>query len=206
MTLADEIGAWAAQRGPTLRDALGLALRDLKPAGAGKLASLPTDVWNAMKLVEVREPHRAAFAGFLDAAQAVARAHGAEIVAWECLRTLERQVALYLQDRLTTGKRVTKTVAGGNHLYGGAVDLVFRAPDGQPAWRHDEAGVREWYRGELLPLAAAHGLSSLLLAKGLDPPHIDLPRAAQLEDAAAWARRIKTEWAVFAARDERLAP
>lgn len=206
MTLADEIRAWAVTRGRAMRQALGLDLRDLRPMGAGKLASLPTDVWNAAKLTEIREEQRPAFAGFLNAAQDVTRAHGRELVVWESLRTLERQAELYLAGRLLPGKRVTKTVSGGNHLWGIAVDLVFRTPDGQPKWPHDAPEVKPWYRGEVLPIAAAHGLSSLLLAIGIDPPHVELPYAARPAEVTGWHRRIKAEWKAFVARDGRLAP
>lgn len=187
---------WAADRGRQIRAAFGLTpdpLRPYTPSGP-KMSDMSADEWNRRKIATLSPIAQPKFAAFMADAQRVARSHGTEVAIWWAVRPLERQTELYQQGRSKPGTIVTKTIAS-NHLWGLAVDLVFRSPTGQPLFDGPpgEKGYPRWYYRELLPLATAHGLQSLYLAHGFDAPHIELVQGVGDRVASA-ARQLKADF------------
>lgn len=182
------IEGWARDRGTQIRAAFGLVadpLRPYTPSGP-KMSAMSADAWNARKIATLAPQARLKFTAFLAEAQMVARAHGTELAIWWAVRPLEEQLEKFKQGRTAPGMVVTKTIAS-NHLWGMAVDLVFRSPTGQPLFNGPPGatGYPRWYYREVLPLAARHGLSSLYLRAEIDAPHIELLQGVGAKVAAA---------------------
>lgn len=192
----DSLEAWAKDRGDQIRAAFGLvadALRPYTPSGP-RMRDMSADEWNRRKITTLAPEARPKFTAFMADAQRVARSHGTELAIWWAVRPLEKQTELYQQGRTVPGDVVTYTIAS-NHLWGMAVDLVFRSPAGEPLFNGPPgaSGYPRWYYRELLPLAAKHGLRSLYLAREIDAPHIELVAGVGAKVASA-ARQIKDDF------------
>ena len=180
--------AWAADRGAAIREQFGIGLDILRPEGTARLRGWPADEWNEQKIKILTIDLRPHVAKFMAAAQKVAAKHGAVYVIWDAARSLERQLDLYRHGRTDKGAIVTHAIAS-RHLWGRAVDLILRARTGQPIF-----DLPPWHIRETLPLAAKHGLSSLYLTAGIDPPHVEAPLGAAEREAA---RLLKADFAVM---------
>lgn len=192
----ETVEEWAADRGQQLRDAFGVSPDPLKPEGSIKSSSMSADEWNRRKINTLVPAAQPRFRAFLSDVQAVARRHGAEIIIWDAARTLERQVDLYKRGRTVPGSIVTYAIATvTGHIWGLAVDLIFRTPAGEPSWGWPPGSQRtpRWYYDEVLPLAAKHKLESLYLKVGKDPPHIQMPTSEATVTVAA-ASAIKGDF------------
>lgn len=189
--------AWAADRGRQIRSAFGITpdpLRPYTPSGP-KMSDMPVDEWNRRKIASLSPAAQAQFTAFMADAQSVARKHGAELAIWWAVRPLETQLEKYKEGRTLPGKKVTDTIAS-NHLWGLAVDLVFRSPTGQPWFdgpAADAKGYPHWYYAEVLPLAAKHGLQSLYLKYRKDAPHVELVAGVGQKVASA-SRALKADF------------
>jgi len=153
MTAAD---TWAASRDETIREAFGLVVDRLRPAGVIGPASMTDVEWNARKVNTLNAQFRKRFEEFLAFVEQKGVEHGVDFIVWEGVRSVTRQLKLYRQGRTTPGKIVTKTIAS-SHLFGCAIDLCVRSPKSQPVFV-----LPSWYVTEVLPLAKVCGLSSLL--------------------------------------------
>lgn len=160
---------WAADRGQQILEALTLSPPWLRPEGKTKPSEMTDLMWNNAKVIELHPQMRDRFSAFLYAVDGVSARRGADLIAWYGLRLLSTQLAKYQQGRTKPGRIVTKTISS-LHLVAMAIDLCVRTPSGQPSF-----DLPPWFDKEILPLAAAHGLRSLFLAKGLDRPHIEVP-------------------------------
>lgn len=151
------------------------------------------DRWNATKIASLQPQYQDRFRGFMAAAQAVARRYGATLMIWEGFRPLERQRDLFARGRAPGQEgeqRVTYTIASSTgHIWGLAIDLVLREPDGDPSW-----DMPRWYKTEVLPLAARFNLESLYLKTGKDPPHIEVPRSELPAVVATAAQQIRSDF------------
>lgn len=164
---------WGDFHGMRVRAAFGIERDSLRPEGATKSTALPEAAWNAAKVQTLAPAFRDRFTAFLADLDAMGNERGVDFIVWDGARSLERQVELYGRGRLDKGTVVTKTIAS-NHLWGTAIDVCVRSPAGHPIFV-----LPRWWQKDALPLAAKHGLRSLLLALGLDPPHIEVPPADQ---------------------------
>lgn len=176
---------WAREWGDRIRDRFNIGDPWLRPEGDVGPAAMTDLMWNNGKAAEVAPAFQPHFRAFLAAVDSVSAAHGTDLIAWYGVRRLETQLEKYRQGRTTPGKIVTKTIAS-LHLFGMAVDLCVRTSKGQPSFT-----LPGWYRTEILPLAAAHGLRSLFLAKGIDLPHIEVPPADRPASVVATMRELK---------------
>ena len=187
---------WAADRGKQVRASFGVKVDTLKPEGSVRASAMSADAWNAAKIGTLATHVQGRFRTFIAAVQVVARRHGAEIIIWDGARTLERQVELYKRGRTAPGTIVTHAIATvTGHIWGMAVDLIFRTPDGQPSfdWPPGSDKYPSWYFSEVLPLAKVHRLESLYVVKGIDAPHIQFPTAEATTTASA-VRAIKYDF------------
>lgn len=181
---------WAADRGAIVRESFGLVVDDLRPQGMVKPSAYDDIGWNAAKVATLHPAFRDRFVAFLDAVEQESAPRGVDFIVWDAVRTLERQVALYRRGRTDKGPKVTYTIASAQgHLFGLAIDLCVRSSTGQPVF-----DLPTWYHERILPLAATCGLESLLLARGLDPPHVQVPLADVPEDVRLAARALKRDF------------
>lgn len=164
---------WGADRGQVLRDMLGVQIDLLRPDGEAKPTSMTEAEWNAAKIGTLMPAYRGRFEGLLDELDDLGNERGVDFMTWDATRSLERQVDLYGRGRLDKGDKVTFTIAS-NHLWALAIDTCQRSPSGQPIFK-----LPSWWEKDALLLAAKHGLESLFLATGKDPPHIQVPAAEQ---------------------------
>ena len=185
MTAAD---TWAASRDETIRQAFGLGVDLLRPAGVIAPAALPDVEWNARKIATLAPMFRERFVHFLDLTEQKGAEHGVDFIVWEGVRSIARQLKLYRQGRTTPGKIVTKTIAS-NHLFGCAIDLCARSLKGQPVF-----ALPPWYTSEVLPLAKVCGLESLYLRAGIDKPHIELARKDRPALIAQFVEELKASF------------
>lgn len=161
--------AWAASRGSAIRSLFGVGRDTLRPEGSTKSTSMPEAAWNEAKLRTLAAAFRSRFEVFLEDLDALGDERGVNFIVWDAARSLDRQVELYGRGRLDKGTVVTRTIAS-NHLWGCAIDLCVRSPSGHPLF-----DLPKWWYADALPLAAKHGLRSLWLALGIDPPHVEVP-------------------------------
>lgn len=191
----NSIESWAKSRGQQIRDHFSIALDTMRPQGTTKVASMSDVEWNTAKVQTLNPKFRSQFLEFLTLVDETAGARGVDLIVWDGTRSLERQVELYGRGRTDKGMIVTKTIAS-NHLWGCAIDLCTRSPKGQP-----EFALPPWYKKEILPLAEKFHLESLLLVHGIDPPHIQVPPAAQPPEIRTIAAELKADfqvaWAKF---------
>lgn len=187
---------WAADRGRQIRAAFGVVPDALRPEGSIAPSAMNADEWNRRKIETLSPAVRPRFTAFLAAAQAVARRNGAELIIWDASRTLERQVELYKRGRTVPGTVVTYAIATvTGHIWGMAVDLIFRTPAGQPSfeWPAGTGKYPRWYYSEVLPLASTHRLESLYRKVGKDPPHIQVPTEEATVTASA-AKLVRNDF------------
>lgn len=181
---------WARDRGEQIRATFGIQKDTLRPEGSIKSGTMSADAWNEAKIQTLNAQYRPRFRAFVAEAQAVARSRGKELMIWDAVRSLERQVELYKRGRTVPGTIVTYAIATATgHIWGLAIDLTFRDGSGSPTFE----SFPSWYYSEVLPLAGKHGLESLYLVKNIDPPHIGVPVAEATVTASA-AKQIRNDF------------
>ena len=187
------VDAWAADRGQQLRDYFGIARDDLRPDGVGKPAQMSDVEWNNRKILTLAPVFRERFVEFMFAVESVAGARGIDMIIWDAVRSLERQLVLYKRGRVPVAdksKQVTKIIISRRgHIFGLAVDLCVRSAAGQPIF-----DLPKWYVADILPLAKPYGLESLFLTKKLDRPHIQLPLQDAPPDCRSAAEQILADF------------
>lgn len=197
---AHRIAQWAAHRGPELRLALGVLRDPLEPRSrawkdAGgpfapeRYGMAPTDsdrrvaidLFNRAKLATLAPAAQEPLESIWYEAVKMARARGLEVVIWEAVRALERQVVLVAE-----GASKTPT---SRHLFGYGTDSwMYVIGEGvqfkHPAWWKD-IGAK----------AKAFGLTWGGSWKGFpDAPHFELRQSAWSAAASQWKAALDAEW------------
>ena len=166
----DKADEWAAKWDIRLRSELGLTKDLLRPEGIERPSEMTDLTWSARKIDTLLPQFKERFWDYAYAVDSVAGAHGVDYIIWCGVRSVAKQLQLYRQGRTTPGPIVTKTIAGGRHMFGCAIDWCLRTPKGQPNFK-----LPLWHKTEVLALARPHGLRSLYIEKGLDKPHVEAP-------------------------------
>lgn len=182
---------WASDRGRQIRDFFQITVGTLAPFGPVSPKTLSADEWNRQKLASLHPAFRPRFEAFLRDAQAIARANGRELLAWQTTRPVEKQLEYVRRGN-------SKTIAS-RHLFGLAVDLALRdAVTGGYDGPCEDCKTKkwpDWYKRDVVAAAKRQRFVWGGDWKGFeDTPHFEVPEAEWPQNVKVAAAALRADF------------